>query len=138
MASFLLNFTTILSLLLVLFPLLLLAPPSTASPGLRSRFLTDIDSQEIKCMPNDGTCDNMWLNNGTEQVQHVFCCKKHCRNVLQDRNNCGACLNKCQLGYLCCNGNCTNIAYDPMHCGKCHKTCNSDGQKCEYGTCGYA
>ncbi|MED6211222.1 hypothetical protein PIB30_071681, partial [Stylosanthes scabra] len=59
----------------------------------------------------------------------LFCCKKHCRNVLSDRNNCGVCGHKCKvLGERCCNGVCTNVWYDDNHCGKCNNKC-SKGDK---------
>ncbi|KAF5189608.1 Stigma-specific protein stig1 [Thalictrum thalictroides] len=79
-------------------------------------------------------CNGISVNNGTGLLQ---CCKKHCRNVLGDRNNCGTCGQKCGFGKLCCKGKCINVAYNVDHCGKCNVKCSS-GLKCEYGTCGYA
>ncbi|KAJ7014694.1 protein GRIM REAPER [Populus alba x Populus x berolinensis] len=67
----------------------------------------------------------------------LYCCKKHCRNVLGDKNNCGICGNKCKFGESCCNGRCTNIISNVNHCGKCTKKC-APGVRCQYGTCGYA
>ncbi|KAE9458105.1 hypothetical protein C3L33_09992, partial [Rhododendron williamsianum] len=158
MASSLINLTTILSLLLILVPpLLLLAPPSAAEEDyyaintkdrpsglrVRGRLLGSTDEPELvrnntSCMPGNNVCDGVWSqpSNGIV-LAHIYCCKKHCRNVLTDKNNCGACENKCPFGYLCCSGNCTNVAYDPMHCGKCKTAC-LPGVLCEYGSCGYA
>ncbi|PIA35246.1 hypothetical protein AQUCO_03600129v1 [Aquilegia coerulea] len=79
-------------------------------------------------------CNGISVNNGTGLLQ---CCKKHCRNILGDRNNCGTCQKKCGFGELCCHGKCINVAYNVDHCGKCNVKCSS-GLKCEYGTCGYA
>lgn len=79
-------------------------------------------------------CAGISVNNGTGLLQ---CCKKHCRNVLGDRNNCGSCGHKCGFSQLCCGGTCNDVAYNVNHCGKCDKKCQA-GVKCEFGTCGYA
>lgn len=79
-------------------------------------------------------CNGVPANNGTSML---YCCKKHCRNVLGDMNNCGVCGKKCKFGQRCCGGVCTDVVYNPMHCGKCNKAC-LPGVPCDYGYCGYA
>ncbi|GAA0161635.1 hypothetical protein LIER_17905 [Lithospermum erythrorhizon] len=79
-------------------------------------------------------CNGVSANNGTS-ILH--CCKKHCRNVLGDRNNCSQCGHKCRLDQRCCGGVCTNVVHNKSHCGKCFKKC-PQGVRCEYGYCGYA
>ncbi|CAL9184763.1 unnamed protein product [Musa hybrid cultivar] len=87
-------------------------------------------------------CDPV-TNNICQRVQAkdsrqlLHCCKKHCRNVLSDRNNCGVCGHKCGFGHLCCSGKCTAVAYDVNNCGKCGTACQAE-LRCEYGSCGYA
>lgn len=100
-----------------------------------SRFLANKIKKGAHCDASaNNICSGISVNNGTGLLQ---CCKKHCRNVLGDRNNCGTCSHKCGFGQLCCSGKCTDIAYNVDHCGKCDKKC-SKGVKCEYGVCGYA
>lgn len=153
MASVLINLATILSLSLPL--LLIFSHPHVALltdtaedddgfyvldeplPNLRSRsrFLASVIKKGTHCDPiNNNVCNGISANNGTSLL---YCCKTHCRNVLRDRNNCGACGQKCKLGELCCNGTCINIAYSTDNCGKCNNKC-LPGLKCQYGTCGYA
>ncbi|XP_068666691.1 protein GRIM REAPER-like [Aristolochia californica] len=108
-------------------------------PGLNlragSRFLVSKIKKGEHCDPkSNNVCPGVSVNNGTGLLQ---CCKKHCRNILGDRNNCGKCGQRCAFGQLCCGGVCTNIAYNVGHCGKCNKKCPL-GVRCEYGTCGYA
>ncbi|XP_010502751.1 PREDICTED: protein GRIM REAPER-like [Camelina sativa] len=79
-------------------------------------------------------CNGVKADKGTSLL---YCCKKHCRNILGDMNNCGRCGHKCRFGQRCCGGICTNVGFNPKHCGKCNKKCKS-GVKCEYGYCGYA
>ncbi|XP_010462174.1 PREDICTED: protein GRIM REAPER-like [Camelina sativa] len=79
-------------------------------------------------------CNGVKANNGTSLLN---CCKKHCRNILGDMNNCGRCGHKCGFGQRCCGGVCTYVNFNPNHCGKCTRKCAS-GVKCEYGYCGYA
>ncbi|CAL9218769.1 unnamed protein product [Arabidopsis halleri] len=79
-------------------------------------------------------CNGVKANKGTSLLH---CCKKHCRNVLGDKNNCGRCGHKCGFGQRCCGGVCTYVNFNPNHCGKCTRKCAS-GVKCEYGYCGYA
>lgn len=100
-----------------------------------SRFLANKIKKGAHCDASaNNICSGISVNNGTGLLQ---CCKKHCRNVLGDRNNCGTCRHNCGFGQLCCSGKCTDIAYNVDHCGKCDKKC-SKGVKCEYGVCGYA
>ncbi|XP_058092316.1 protein GRIM REAPER [Magnolia sinica] len=100
-----------------------------------SRFLATKIEKGASCdeLANN-ICSGVSVNNSTGLLQ---CCKKHCRDVLGDRNNCGVCGQKCGFGQLCCYGKCTDIAYNVDNCGKCDKKCRA-GVKCEYGVCGYA
>ncbi|OVA07744.1 Stigma-specific protein Stig1 [Macleaya cordata] len=88
-----------------------------------------------KCDPFiSNICNGVFVNNGTGLLR---CCRKQCRNMLADRDNCGGCRKKCGYGQLCCYGACVDVAYNKNHCGKCGVQC-LPGLKCEYGTCGYA
>ncbi|XVF78530.1 hypothetical protein PTKIN_Ptkin14bG0141300 [Pterospermum kingtungense] len=107
----------------------------------RSRFLsTTMKKDKIKkgahCDSNSyhNICNGVSANNGTSLL---YCCKKHCRNVLRDWNNCGQCGHRCKFGQRCCGGVCTDVVFNANHCGKCDKKC-SPGVKCEFGYCGYA
>ncbi|KAF5728301.1 hypothetical protein HS088_TW21G00448 [Tripterygium wilfordii] len=101
----------------------------------RSRFLASIIKKGTHCNPiTKNICNGISANNGTSLL---YCCKKHCRNILGDRNNCGRCRNKCGFGERCCQGKCTKVLRNVGHCGKCNKKC-SPGIKCENGYCGYA
>ncbi|KAH6788605.1 Stigma-specific Stig1 family protein [Perilla frutescens var. frutescens] len=106
----------------------------------RSRFLTSTINKKIKkgtscdAKTKAHVCNGVSANNGTSLL---YCCKKHCRNVLGDRNNCGKCGHKCQFGERCCGGVCTNVLRNRSNCGKCNKHCPYR-VKCEYGYCGYA
>ncbi|KAF9589997.1 hypothetical protein IFM89_030147 [Coptis chinensis] len=111
----------------------------TPSIGFSRRALITSQPKKIKkgakCDPiTNNICNGISVNNGTGLL---YCCKKHCRNVKGDRNNCGTCGHKTGFGELCCNGNPVGVAYNVDHCGKCNVKCSS-GLKCEYGTCGYA
>ncbi|KAL3576652.1 hypothetical protein D5086_021935 [Populus alba] len=101
----------------------------------RSRFLASVIKKGTRCnAERNNKCNGVSANKGTGLL---YCCKKHCRNVLGDKNNCGQCGKKCKFGESCCNGRCTNIFYNASNCGKCNNKC-SPGVKCQYGTCGYA
>ena len=101
----------------------------------RSRFLASVIKKGTRCnAERNNICNGVSANKGTGLL---YCCKKHCRNVLGDKNNCGICGNKCKFGESCCNGRCTNIISNVNHCGKCTKKC-APGVRCQYGTCGYA
>ncbi|KAK4576778.1 hypothetical protein RGQ29_027352 [Quercus rubra] len=101
----------------------------------RSRFLASVIKKGTHCNPiTNNVCNGVSANKGKSLL---YCCKKHCRNVLSDKNNCGGCGKKCQEGQHCCNGRCTNTFYNVNHCGECNKKCKN-GVKCEYGYCGYA
>ncbi|KAK6134599.1 hypothetical protein DH2020_031658 [Rehmannia glutinosa] len=69
---------------------------------------------------NPYVCNGVKANNGTSLL---YCCKKHCRNVLGDRNNCGRCGRKCRLGERCCGGVCTDVTRNRANCGKCNRKC---------------
>ncbi|KAM3302316.1 protein GRIM REAPER [Capsicum chacoense] len=155
MAYILLKCTAILS---IIFPLLFI---SLTNANRNSAFLYDDESEDdvyyytldrpfsnsksgiqattikkgASCDANrNNICNGVSANNGTSML---YCCKKHCRNVLGDMNNCGKCQNKCKFGQRCCGGVCTNVVYNPLHCGKCNKAC-LPGVPCDYGYCGYA
>ncbi|KAG4968992.1 hypothetical protein AAZX31_12G213400 [Glycine max] len=109
----------------------------TAIPhlGPRSRFLATIIKKGRQCdRETNNICNGVRANKGRDLL---FCCKKHCRNVLSDKNNCSVCGNKCKQGERCCNGVCTNVLSNVRHCGKCNKQC-SPGDSCGNGVCGYA
>ncbi|XP_057955298.1 protein GRIM REAPER-like [Malania oleifera] len=108
--------------------------PLVNSGPLRGRFMASIIKKGTHCEVSSNICNGISVNNGAGLLS---CCKKHCRNVLRDRNNCGKCGHKCGFGQLCCGGKCTNVGFDALHCGKCNKACDS-GVKCEKGSCGYA
>ncbi|KAL3821202.1 hypothetical protein ACJIZ3_007107 [Penstemon smallii] len=105
----------------------------------RSRFLTTSVKKTIKNTSCDAktkpyVCNGVSADKGKSLL---YCCKKHCRDVLGDKNNCGRCGHKCRLGERCCGGVCTNVLVNKSNCGKCGKKC-ARGVKCEYGYCGYA
>ncbi|KZV27212.1 thioredoxin [Dorcoceras hygrometricum] len=109
--------------------------------GTRSRFLAATSKKVLKkganCDArtyNHNVCDGVSANKGTGLL---YCCKKHCRNVLGDRNNCGTCGRKCQQWERCCGGVCTNVMTSTNNCGKCNRKCSS-GITCDYGFCGVA
>ncbi|RWW21017.1 hypothetical protein GW17_00014841 [Ensete ventricosum] len=138
--------TTCLSRRSLLITLLLLAlasvtPQRTAAaevrdPRARSRLLAqEAVKKGDRCDPaTNNRCSGLQPKYST---QLLYCCKNHCRNVLSDRNNCGACGVRCGFGQLCCKGKCTAVAYDLNNCGKCGTVCQP-GLRCEYGSCGYA
>ncbi|XP_047306977.1 protein GRIM REAPER-like [Impatiens glandulifera] len=106
---------------------------------MRSRFLTANTNikKGANCdlySLNHRVCNGVSVNKGTGLL---YCCKKHCRNVLSDRNNCGKCGKKCKQWERCCNGKCTNVGYNKSNCGKCGHKCKG-GLPCAYGICGYA
>lgn len=118
---------------------LLDSTPANDNAGRVSRFLTSTAKKVkkgTKCdaKTNPFVCNGVWADKGTSLLS---CCKKHCRNILGDRNNCGRCGNKCKYGERCCGGKCTNVLYNAANCGKCGKKCRK-GVKCDYGYCGYA
>ncbi|KAJ6301551.1 hypothetical protein OIU77_015790 [Salix suchowensis] len=92
----------------------------------RSRFLASVVRKGTRCNAERGNvCNGVSANKGTSLI---YCCKKHCRNVLGDKNNCGICGNKCRFAESCCNGRCTNIFSNVNHCGKCTKEVCSGGR----------
>ncbi|XP_050879365.1 protein GRIM REAPER [Lathyrus oleraceus] len=101
----------------------------------RSRFLASIIKKGRRCnLESSNICNGVRANKGKDLL---FCCKKHCRNVLSDKNNCNVCGHKCKEGERCCNGVCTNVLTNVHHCGKCKNECSS-GAPCGNGFCGYA
>ncbi|KAI9083619.1 hypothetical protein K1719_034561 [Acacia pycnantha] len=117
-----------------------LESPLSSHPRTRSRFLASkmIIKKGRHCDNSSvahNICNGIRSSKGTGLL---FCCKKHCRNVLSDKNNCGECGHKCKHGERCCNGICTNLLFnDGSHCGKCNNKC-SPGVSCDNGFCGYA
>lgn len=74
-------------------------------------------------------------------------CNGICRDIKNDRNNCGACGNVCPPGVSCvngacgcppgqitCSGKCTSTNVDPKNCGACGIVCGT-GQICQDGRC---
>ncbi|XP_061350947.1 protein GRIM REAPER-like [Gastrolobium bilobum] len=103
--------------------------------GPRSRFLASIIKKGTQCdHETHNICNGVRANKGNDLL---FCCKKHFRNVLSDKNNCGVCEHKCKEGERCCGGVCTHVLSNVHHCGKCNKKC-SPGDLCENGICNYA
>ncbi|XP_004488726.1 uncharacterized protein [Cicer arietinum] len=108
---------------------------SSQHHGSRSRFLANIIKKGKQCnLESNNVCNGVKANKGRDLL---FCCKKHCRNVLSDKNNCGVCGQKCNQGQRCCNGVCTNVLSNVHHCGKCNNECSA-GHLCGNGFCGYA
>ncbi|XP_057955095.1 protein GRIM REAPER-like [Malania oleifera] len=108
--------------------------PFLNTGSLRSRFLTSIVKKGAHCdAVKNNICNGVSANNGESRLS---CCKKHCRNVLGDKNNCGQCGHKCSFGERCCGGTCTNVTFNASHCGQCNNACTL-GVKCENGLCGY-
>ncbi|XP_050219647.1 protein GRIM REAPER [Mercurialis annua] len=103
----------------------------------RSRFLASVSviRKGRSCnATSNNICNGVSANKGTSLL---YCCKKHCRNVLGDKNNCGRCGNKCKFGEFCCNKSCVSVSSNVDHCGKCNRKC-VNGVPCNYGSCGYA
>ncbi|XP_054811363.1 protein GRIM REAPER-like [Prosopis cineraria] len=110
---------------------------SSLQTGTRSRFLTRIIKKGMHCdamMTGFNICNGVSASKGRGLL---FCCKKHCRNVLGDKNNCGRCGHKCRQGQRCCDGACTDVLFNENHCGKCGSKC-SPGLPCDKGCYGYA
>src|SRR5690242_7789917 len=77
-------------------------------------------------------------------------CGETCRDVLNDRNNCGACghvcspeqdctegvckLARCEGGLAVCGEACRNLSNDRENCGSCGRACATN-QDCANGTC---
>ncbi|XP_073148068.1 protein GRIM REAPER [Henckelia pumila] len=105
----------------------------------RSRFLVATSNKVLKkgascdAKNNPNVCNGVSANKGTGLL---YCCKKHCRDVLSDWNNCGACGRRCQQWERCCGGVCTNVRTSTDNCGKCNRKCG--GVTCDFGVCGYA
>lgn len=106
----------------------------------RSRFLVTASMKILKkgascdAKTNPNVCNGESANKGSGLL---YCCKKHCRDVLSDWNNCGVCGRKCQQWERCCGGVCTNVMTNTNNCGKCNRKCWG-GIACDYGVCGYA
>ena len=71
------------------------------------------------------------------QGTNSTCCNNKCMDLSTDKNNCGACKNKCKYTETCCRGECVDVTYDKRHCGECNNAC-SPGGYCIYALCDYA
>ena len=80
----------------------------------------------------------------TTQERPANCtdCSDLCVDVRVDRENCGACGNRCGVGQACsggqcapscpegqaaCEGRCVDTTSDPAHCGACGAKCAAAG-----------
>lgn len=112
---------------------------TTTTSRLRSsRFLASIIIKKgTRCSTypktENNVCNGVSANNGTSLL---YCCKKHCRNVFGDWNNCGGCGHRCKMNEKCCKGRCVDILFNPYNCGRCNRKCFAY-ERCEYGICGY-
>jgi hypothetical protein len=76
-------------------------------------------------------------------------CGANCRDITNDRANCGGCGMACGAGQVCsggrcvgacaaeqtrCSAGCTNTAFDPNNCGECGFVCGA-GFGCSGGAC---
>lgn len=59
-------------------------------------------------------CNGVKADKGTSLL---YCCKKHCRSMLGNKNNRGQCSHKCRFGQRCCGAICTYVGFNPDHCG---------------------
>jgi len=76
------------------------------------------------------------------------CCSGTCRDLISDRNNCGACgyvcpegnmcvdgfCAECNSGFIPCGGICVDPTSDPYNCGACGNVCPA-GKTCSNGSC---
>jgi hypothetical protein len=62
-----------------------------------------------------------------------LCCNGVCTNVVFDRNNCGACGNRCAEGEDCCGGRCVPLN-TTENCGCCGCGC-LEAEICVNGSC---
>ncbi|CAI0379445.1 unnamed protein product [Linum tenue] len=81
------------------------------------------------CNKEPGLCQELY-------GKDFECCNNKCINVAVDKQNCGACKNKCAFKDECCGGQCVYLSLDKRHCGKCNAPCASP-QLCVYGMCNY-
>ncbi|CAN1243041.1 Stigma-specific STIG1-like protein 3 [Linum perenne] len=82
------------------------------------------------CNKDPGLCESLY-------GKGFSCCNNKCKNLNVDKQNCGACKNKCDFKDECCRGECVFLALDKRHCGRCNSPC-APGQPCVYGLCNYA
>lgn len=88
----------------------------------------------------DVTCDLVGLTD----------CDGQCVNRATDCDNCGACGNSCEPGYVCvdsvcslscpsnlteCGGRCVDTQVDPDNCGTCNAYCFGEVPVCSSGMC---
>ncbi|KAG8658232.1 stigma-specific STIG1-like protein 1 [Manihot esculenta] len=97
-----------------------------------SRFLAEEKNPRAAdhCRKDNEICNLLGGKNQT-------CCNNKCMDLSEDRNNCGACKNKCHFSQTCCRGQCVSLSYDKRHCGSCNNRCEK-GEYCVYGLCHYA
>ena len=62
-------------------------------------------------------------------------CGGTCRDLQNNRNNCGACGNVCASGSVCCDGTCADLSIDEAHCGNCGSACTAPSNVCIVDTC---
>jgi hypothetical protein len=63
-----------------------------------------------------------------------LCCNGVCTNVVFDRNNCGACGNRCGAGEDCCGQRCVPLNTN-QNCGSCGNACLPRTEQCVGGVC---
>lgn len=95
-----------------------------------TRLLAQNPNAPIHCHKDTEICYLFGAKNGT-------CCNNQCKDLQQDRHNCGACKKHCKFTNECCSGECVDTHYDKRHCGGCDYKCEP-GQYCVYGMCNYA
>ena len=91
--------------------------------------LQDVDGTEM-CVgegaPSEETCNEVDDDcDGTTDENF---------DLLQDRNNCGACGAVCGVGLECCSGRCVDQSGDALNCGACGRDC-AEGEGCCGGSC---
>ncbi|KAE8125805.1 hypothetical protein FH972_020578 [Carpinus fangiana] len=115
----------------------------------RSRFLATVVKEGARCNSiTRNVCNGVSANKGASLLH---CCKKHCRNVIGDKNNCGrlegarcnsitrnvcngVSANKGASLLHCCKKHCRNVIGDKNNCGRCGNKCKQ-GQRCRSGAC---
>ncbi|KAJ7296906.1 hypothetical protein O6H91_07G128700 [Diphasiastrum complanatum] len=125
----------------------LLTPPATGNGANRERFNAAAHSNFVKSQysrdmkvqvgASCGSDPNFCADPKKNPKGGSTCCfKKSCRDLHNDRNNCGLCGNSCGYGLTCCSGKCVNLFDNNNNCGNCGTACVGRAQ-CEFGLCGY-
>ncbi|KAK9689225.1 hypothetical protein RND81_09G044400 [Saponaria officinalis] len=108
-------------------------------PRRVSRFLVEYDYQNKRSNPK--AADHCHKDN--EMCNHLVygknstCCNNKCMDLMEDKNNCGACKNKGKFTQQCCGRQCVDLCYDQRNCGSCNNKFLI-GQYPIYGMCDYA